>query len=156
MSTRVDSASILIMASPEAVYRAFSEPGAMERWLPPPNMTARMLRFDFREGGSYRMRLTYAGPRQGRGKTSEDADEVEVRLTKLEAGRTIEQDVRFQSEDPAFSGTMRMMWTFHPEGGGTRVVIRAENVPEGIRPADHETGLKSSLDNLAQFVENQG
>jgi hypothetical protein len=67
-----------------AVYRAFAEPGAMERWLPPDNMTGQMLRFDFREGGSYRMRLVYADP--GQGKSAEEYDEVEVRLTRLGGG----------------------------------------------------------------------
>jgi uncharacterized protein YndB with AHSA1/START domain len=125
----------------------------MERWLPPDNMTGKMLHFDFREGGSYRMRLTYAEPEQGRGKTSEDSDEVEVRLTKLEDGRRIEQEVTFESEDPSFSGVMRMIWTFQSQDEGTLVTIRAENVPEGIRPEDHDAGLNSSLKKLAGFVE---
>jgi uncharacterized protein YndB with AHSA1/START domain len=120
---------------------------------PPSNMTGKMLHFDFREGGSYRMRLTYDEPQQGRGKTSEDSDQVEVRLTKLEDGRRIEQEVIFESEDPAFSGIMRMIWTFQSEGNGTLVTVRAENVPAGIRSEDHEAGLNSSLENLAGFLE---
>ena len=76
-------------ASPEAVYRAFAEPGAMERWLPPNDMTGEMLRFDFRDGGSYRMRLTYAERDRGQGKASDDTDEMTVRLTRLATrGRT--------------------------------------------------------------------
>ncbi len=153
MTTRIDSASRLIAASPMALYRAFAEPGAMERWIPPSNMTGKMMHFDFREGGSYRMRLTYAEPQQGRGKTSKDSDEVEVRIAKLEDGRQIEQEVTFQSEDSAFSGNMRMIWTFEPQGDATLVTVRAENVPSGIRPEDHEAGMKSSLENLAAFVE---
>jgi uncharacterized protein YndB with AHSA1/START domain len=156
MTPRIDSATRLISAPPKAVYRAFAELGAMERWLPPDNMTGTMLHFDFREGGSYRMRLTYAEPQQGRGKTSEDFDEVEVRLTKLEDGRKIEQEINFESEDPSFSGVMRMIWTFQPQNEGTLVTIRAEDVPEGIRPEDHDAGLKSSLENLSRFVEDEG
>ena len=128
----------------------------MECWLPPGNMTGRMLHFDFREGGSYRMRLTYDEPQQGRGKTAEDFDEAEVRITKLEPGRRIEQEINFKSEDPAFSGVMRMSWTFQPEDDGTLVTIRADNVPTGIRPEDHDAGLNSSLENLARFVRAQG
>lgn len=153
MTARIDSASRLVAASPKVVYRAFAEPGAMERWLPPGNMTGRMLQFDFREGGSYRMQLSYAEPSQGRGKTSEASDEVEVRLTKLEPGRRIDQEITFESADPAFSGVMRMTWTFESEGEGTRVTIRAENVPLGIRPEDHDAGLNSSLEKLAGLVE---
>jgi len=153
MLNRIDSASRLISAPPGTIYRAFAEPGAMERWLPPSNMTGQMLRFDFREDGSYRMRLTYNDPQRGVGKTSEDADEVEVRLTGLAVGERIEQEVVFESDDPAFSGVMRMIWTFAPEGEATLVTVRAENVPPGISPKDHEVGLASSLENLAAFVE---
>lgn len=125
----------------------------MEQWIPPSNMTGEMLHFDFREGGSYRMRLTYADPHLGRGKSSEDADDVDVRVTRLEEGRRVEQEVTFDSADPAFSGIMRMIWTFKPEQAGTLVTVRAENVPEGIRPEEHEAGLSSSLANLAGFTE---
>jgi len=153
MTPRIDSAARLISASPKIVYRAFAEPGAMERWLPPEDMTGKMLHFDFREGGSYRMRLTYAEPERGQGKTLEDSDEVEVRLTRLEVGRKIEQEVIFESEDPSFSGVMHMIWTFQPQDEGTLVTIRAENVPEGIRREDHNAGLNSSLKKLAGFVD---
>lgn len=78
MTARIDSASRLVTAAPKTVYRAFAEPGALERWLPPGNMTGTMLQFDFREGGSYRMRLSYAEPTQGPGKTSEAAESGQV------------------------------------------------------------------------------
>jgi uncharacterized protein YndB with AHSA1/START domain len=112
-----------------------------------------MLHFDFRAGGSYRMRLIYNGIHDGRGKTSDDSDEVEMRLVSLEPGQRIVQEGEFESEDPAFAGTMRMTWTFEPSDGGTRVTVCAENVPEGIRPEDHQAGLNSSLANLARFTE---
>lgn len=156
MTARIDSASRSISASRDRIYRAFAELGSMERWIPPGNMTGEMLHFDFREGGSYRMRLTYNGPRQGRGKTSEDSDEVEVRLTGIEEGKRIEQEVAFESENPAFSGIMRMIWTFEREEEGTLVTVRAENVPAGISAKDHEAGLSASLENLAAYVEGQG
>ena len=156
MARRIDSASRFIAAPREALYRAFSRPGAMERWLPPEGMTGEMLHFDFRDGGSYRMRLTYREPLEGGGKSSEDSDEVEVRLTRLEEGQTIEQEVTFESDDPAFAGVMRMTWSFLPEEAGTRVTIRAEDVPDGIRPDDHQAGLDSSLENLARFVGEEG
>jgi len=153
MTKRVDSASRLISAAPEMIYRAFAQPGALEQWLPPGNMRGTMLHFDFHEGGSYRMRLIYTEPQHGQGKTSDDADEVEVHLTRLEDGRRIEQEVTFESADPAFAGLMRMTWTFEPKGNRTLVTIRAEDVPEGIRPEDHAAGLNASLANLAEFVE---
>lgn len=154
MTTRIDSASRLVAASTDVVYRAFAEPGAMEQWLPPRDMRGTMLHFDFRAGGSYRMRLTFAEPHAARGKTSPGSDEVEVRLTAL-AGDRIEQEVTFESDDPAFAGIMRMTWTFRPEGTRTLVTVRAEDVPEGIRPEDHQAGLTSTLENLAAFVERK-
>lgn len=152
MAERIDTVSRLISASPSEVWAAFADPGAMERWMPPEGMTAAMLRFDFREGGSYRMRLTYKDAGASPGKTSEDADEVDVRLLELIDSERIVQAVDFASEDPAFSGTMRMTWIFEPDGNGTRVTIRAEDVPRGIRPEDHESGMNSTLDNLAAFL----
>jgi hypothetical protein len=116
-------------------------------------MTGEVLHFDFREGGSYRMRLTYAAPGAARGKTSSEADEVEVGIARIESGRRIEQEVTFVSDDPAFAGVMRMIWTFEPSGAATRVTIRAEEVPVGIGREDHEAGLRSTLDNLARHVE---
>lgn len=152
---RIDSASRLVAAPPATIFQAFAEPGAMEQWLPPSNMTGTMLGFDFREGGSYRMRLTYKQPQPRPGKTAGDADEFEVRLIRLEVGERIEQEIVFDSDDPAFSGTMRMVWTFEPEGEATRVTVRAENVPAGIDAEDHEAGLNSTLENLAAFIQQQ-
>jgi hypothetical protein len=48
---------------------------------------------------------------------------------------------------------MRMTRTLEPGDGGTLVTVRAESVPEGIRPEDHQAGLRSSLANLARFTE---
>lgn len=153
MTKRIDTAARLINAPASRVYQAFASPGAMERWLPPAGMTGSMLDFDFREGGSYRMRLTYNGPAHGPGKTSDDADEVAVRLIKLVRDRRIEQRVTFESGDPAFSGKMRVTWSLDPVEGGTLVSVRCEDVPPGITAADHEAGLTSTLRNLTAYVE---
>lgn len=127
----------------------------MEKWLPPKGMTAKMLDFDFHEGGSYRMRLTFIDPQQGRGKTSGDSDEVEVRLIRLIEGERIEQAIEFDSEDPDFSGVMRMTWIFRSGKIGTLVTIRAENVPPGIRAEDHEAGMNATLENLESFLGSE-
>jgi uncharacterized protein YndB with AHSA1/START domain len=153
MNVRIDSASRWIAASPDSVYRAFSEPGAMARWLPPNDMTGEMLEFDFRDRGSYRLRLTYSEEHRGHGKTSADADEMSVRLIRLVSGRLVEQEVVFESEDPAFAGTMRMAWTMVASGGRTLVTVRAQDVPHGIRSEDHVAAMHASLDQLARYVE---
>jgi len=125
----------------------------METWLPPQGMTGRMVNFAFREGGAYRMRLTYNEPQHVAGKTSADADEVEVRFVKLVEGERIEQAVTFNSEDSAFSGEMRITWILEPLTDGTLVTVSCENVPPGIRQEDHKAGLMSTLNNLASFAE---
>lgn len=153
MMGRTDQATRIIRASPSALYRAFEDPGAMERWLPPKGMTGHMKAFDFRDGGIYRMRLTHTGQTHGRGKTSSDSDEVEVRFVRLVRDQRIEQAVTFDSEDPRYSGVMRVTWAFSPAPSGTEVTVRCENVPEGIGREDHEAGLASTLDNLAAFTE---
>lgn len=153
MTGRVDEASRTIRASPAVLYRAFADRRAMESWLPPTGMTGRVERFDFREGGSYRMRLTYVGEDTGEGKSSDDSDEVEARFVRLVENRRIEQAVTFESDDPRFSGVMTVLWTFVPAGPGTEVTVRCENVPEGISADDHAAGLRSTLENLAKFAE---
>jgi uncharacterized protein YndB with AHSA1/START domain len=153
VTKRIDRASKLIRAPASTIYQAFANPGAMERWLPPRGMTGRMLDFDFRNGGSYRMRLTYDEPAHAQGKTSGHSDEVSVRFASLVEDRCIEEVVRFDSDDPAFSGEMRITWNFEPAGEGTLVSVRCEDVPNGISAVDHEAGLNSTLRNLAKLAE---
>jgi uncharacterized protein YndB with AHSA1/START domain len=116
-------------------------------------MTGTMLAFAFGEGGSYRLRLTYNEPQHTPGKTSEDADEVEVRFVKLVPNERIEQAVTFESDDPAFSGEMRIAWILESVQNGTLVTVRCEDVPLGICAEDHQAGLQSTLSNLAAFAE---
>lgn len=145
----------LVHASAAVIYQAFAAPGAMEKWMPPAGMTGTMLVFDFREGGSYRMQLKHGHAKGSPGKTSEDTDEVHVRIDKLIPDQRIEQTATFDSDDPGFSGEMRITWMFTPAGDGTLVEVRCDNVPAGIAPEDHEAGLNSTLDNLAAFVEER-
>lgn len=149
---RVDTASRVIQAPMVEVFQAFERPDAMEKWLPPVGMVARILHFDFREGGSYRMRLTYLDADGGHGKSTDDSDVVAVKLVSITEGREIQQEVEFQAEDPAFAGVMRMTWSFEAKGSGTQVSVRAENVPEGIRAEDHEKAMSSTLVNLEAFL----
>ena len=67
-------------------------------------------------------------------------------------GQRVVQLVRFRSDDPAFAGTMRMVWDLEPAEGGTRVIFLAEDVPPGISKEDHDAGLRSSLENLKVYV----
>ncbi len=149
---RVDSASRIIHATPERIYRAHLDPQSLVVWLPPDGMTARVEQFEPRVGGTYRMVLTYDQPTAS-GKTTESSDSVQGRFIELVPGRLIAQLVTFDSDDPAFAGEMKITWTFMPVPEGTRVDVRCENVPSGIRPEDHAAGLAASLANLARFCE---
>ncbi|MCD9025469.1 SRPBCC family protein [Cohnella silvisoli] len=151
---RTDSASRVIMSSPRTIYKAFVDPKALVSWLPPKGMIGHIYEFDARNGGAYRMSLTYVGTDHSTiGKTSEHADVVQGRFLELVPDERVVQLVEFESEDPAFAGTMTMTWSLAAVPEGTEVTIVCENVPEGIRQDDHAAGLSSSLENLAAFTE---
>lgn len=151
---RTDSASRVIKASPHTIYKAFVDPEAQVVWLPPKGMKGQIFEFDARAGGAYEMSLTYLEPDDSmQGKTSENTDIVKGSFLELIPGERMVQLVRFQSDDPAFSGEMIMTWGLAAVPEGTLVTIVCENVPEGIRKEDHDEGLSSSLENLAEFVE---
>lgn len=149
---RVDSASRTIAASPQAIYDAFMEPGALGSWLAPEGASAAIHRFEPWAGGAFAMTLTF-DDEAGTGKSSANTDVVEGRFVDLVPAERIVQQVEFASPDPAFAGTMTMTWTLTPAPGGTEVRIDCANVPPGIGAEDHAAGLASTLANLASFVE---
>lgn len=148
---RSDTAALVIDASPRTVYQAFVDPVSLMEWLPPSGMRGRALEYDFREGGRYRIELTYESG-IGSGKTSDRTDVSAGRFIELIAGRRIKQTVEFESKDPTLAGEMTMTWSFDAAPGGVNVSIVADNVPSGISKAQHDDGLRSSLENLASFV----
>jgi uncharacterized protein YndB with AHSA1/START domain len=151
--SRTDRASLLIHAGRERVFAALISEEALVQWLPPKGMHGRFERFDMRDGGSYRLVLTYDEATGSPGKTSADSDVSEVRIARIVYGERVVQEVDFESDDPAFKGTMQMEWSLRSESEGTTVEFEARNVPEGIRARDHAEGLTSSLSNLAAFLE---
>jgi uncharacterized protein YndB with AHSA1/START domain len=151
---RADAASLLIRASAATLYRAFLDPGAWVKWLPPEGMTGRVIEFDPREGGSYRMALTLCEKTpSARGKTTDDTDVVQGRFLELVSDSQVVHAVTFASDDPAFAGEMRMTWSLLPVAGGTEVTITCEDVPAGVPQEDHDAGLRSTLGNLARLAE---
>jgi uncharacterized protein YndB with AHSA1/START domain len=150
---RTDIASRIIGATPEAIYDAFVDPDAQARWLPPTGMTGKFDRFEPWSGGRYRLTLTFAGEHATAGKSSADADTVEGQLVELIPGERIVQTADFESDDPAYAGTMTMTWSLRAVPGGTEVTITASDVPRGISAEDHAQGLASTLSNLADFLE---
>ena len=151
---RTDTADRLIGASPDRVYEALVDPDALVMWLPPDGMIGRFERFDARPGGSYRLVLTYTDASASRGKTTAASDVIDARFVDLVPGVRVVQAVAFVSEDPANAGTMTMTWELTEVEAGTRVEIRADDVPPGISAQDHAAGLASSLANLASHLEH--
>lgn len=147
---RTDRSSIVIPAARETIYAALLDPSALESWLPPDNMKGRVLEFDARPGGLFRMELMYLDGHQG--KSSDDSDVTEVTFVELVPGERIVQRVVFDSDDPQFAGTMTMTWSLLETDDGMRVEVRADDVPAGISAEDHATGLAASLNNLASYL----
>jgi uncharacterized protein YndB with AHSA1/START domain len=151
---RTDTASREIAAAPDRVFAALIDPDALATWLPPQGMSARFERFDAQPGGSYRMVLTYADGSTGTGKATADSDIVEATFLDIVQGVRVVQAVTFVADDPDFAGVMTMTWEVTETDHGTRVDIRADQVPDGISAEDHAAGLASSLANLAAYVES--
>jgi uncharacterized protein YndB with AHSA1/START domain len=151
--SRTDSASRILAAPSDRVYGALVDPDALLAWLPPTGMSGRFERFDLRPGGSYRLVLTYADASSAPGKAAAESDIVEARFIEIVPGVRVVQAIDFISDDPAFAGTMTMTWEVASADGGSRVDIRADDVPAGISAEDHAAGLASSLANLATYLE---
>lgn len=157
MEKRIDSASRVIKAAPHTIYQAFVDPKALETWLPPEGMDGHIHEFTPQEGGAYRMSLTYLNKNHPTpGKSSKHEDIIKGQFLEIVPNQRIVQLVEFNSEDPEFAGKMKMIWDFAVIPEGTVVTIVCVDVPKGISPEDHDAGLKSSLENLAQFVEEKG
>jgi uncharacterized protein YndB with AHSA1/START domain len=150
-STRV---SRVLRAGRKTVYEAFLDPASVAAWLPPNNMTGHVHVFDAREGGTFRISLTYRDPKHSlAGKTSVDTDTVQGRFVEMVPYEKIVEVVEFESQDPAFSGEMRIIATFADLGGGTEVTFVCQDIPRGIKPEDNEQGCRESLEKLAALIE---
>jgi len=151
-STKV---SRIIRAPRKVIYEAFLNPETLASWRAPKNMEARVDEFDAREGGAYRMSLTYTEPEGSPGgKTSEDTDTFQCKFVELVPYEKIVELIEFESSDPRFAGEMTMTTSFSAAGKGTEVTVLCENLPTGIGPEDNELGCRSSLQNLARPVES--
>jgi uncharacterized protein YndB with AHSA1/START domain len=150
-STRV---SRMIKAPRKAVYQAFLDRDAMASWLPPETMTGHVHTFDPREGGIFRMSLTYQNPEDSqRGKTSADTDTFQGRFVELVPYEKIVWVTEFESQDTGFAGEMSVTFSLADADGGTEVCVHCEDIPKGVRPEDNEMGCRSSLQKLAALIE---
>jgi uncharacterized protein YndB with AHSA1/START domain len=144
-----------IRASRARVYRALLDPESVRRWMVPDQMTSQIHSFDGREGGTFRISLTYDTPTSA-GKTTSQTDTFHGTFVKLVPDTEVVQAVEFETDDPALQGEMTITYTLADAGGGTDVVGVHENLPPGVPPAENEVGWRMSLDKLARLVESEG
>lgn len=124
-SKRTDTASRIVMAPPHAFYRTFMDPKKLVAWLPPKGMENRKDTFDAREGGIYRMTLTYLDSDHQTGKTSDNTDVRQGEFLELVPGKRIVQRIVFESEAPAFAGAMIMTWNLDEVPGAPKLRLSA-------------------------------
>jgi uncharacterized protein YndB with AHSA1/START domain len=148
-STRI---SRRVKAPRALVYRALIDARAIATWKVPTGMTSHVHEFDPREGGSFRISLTYDAP-TGTGKTTAHTDTYHGRFVKLVPDEQVVEVVEFETTDPAMQGEMTITTTLADADGGTEVLAVHEGLPSGLSPADNETGWRMSLAKLAALVE---
>jgi uncharacterized protein YndB with AHSA1/START domain len=134
------------------VYRALLDPDAIAQWRVPAGMSSQVHVFDAREGGSFRVSLTYDAP-TGTGKSAQQTDTYHGHFVTLVPDEQVVEVFEFETGDPGLRGEMTMTTTLTDADGGTDVVIVHEQIPDSVPPADNETGTRMALENLARLVE---
>jgi uncharacterized protein YndB with AHSA1/START domain len=134
------------------VYRALIDERAVATWKVPTGMTSHVHAFDAREGGAFRVSLTYEAP-TGTGKTSAHTDTYHGRFVKLVQDEQVVEAVEFETTNPALQGEMTITITLVDADGGTDIIAVHDGLPPGVPPADNEAGWRSSLAKLAALVE---
>ncbi len=115
-------------------------------------MTSHVHTFDAREGGSFRISLTYDEP-TGTGKTSTHTDTYHGRFVKLVPNEQVVEVVEFETTDPALRGEMTITTTLVDADGGTDILAVHDGLPRGVPTADNEAGWREALAKLAALVE---
>jgi uncharacterized protein YndB with AHSA1/START domain len=148
-STRI---SRRVNAPRARVYRALLDARAVATWKVPTGLTSHVHEFEAREGGSFRISLTYDAP-TGTGKTSPHTDTYHGRFVKLVTNEQVVEVVEFETTDPALRGEMTIRITLADEDGGTDVLAVHDGLPRGVPTADNEAGWREALAKLAALVE---
>jgi uncharacterized protein YndB with AHSA1/START domain len=142
-----------VRAPRPAVYRALLDADAVARWRVPAGMTSRVHEFDAREGGTFRVSLTYDTP-DNSGKSTAHTDTYHGHFSKLVPDERVIEVIEFETTDPAFAGVMTMTTTLTDADGGTEILVVHDGIPDGVSTADNETGTRMALDSLAALVES--
>lgn len=133
----------VLKAPPERVYKAFLDPDAMVKWLPPHGFTAKVHKMDARVGGGYKMSFTNFGTGQTH---SFGGNYVEL---------TPPQRIRYtdQFDDPGLPGQMNVTIALKKVVAGTELDILQEGLPPQIPVEFCYLGWQESLSLLANLVE---
>lgn len=133
----------VLRAAPERVYRAFLDPDALTKWIPPHGFTGKVHQMDARVGGEYHMSFTNFGT----GKSHSFGGTY----TELKPHERICYTDRF--DDPALRGEMKVTVTFRAVSCGTELEILQEGLPAVIPVEFCYLGWQESLTLLAHLVE---
>lgn len=133
----------VLKATPERVYRAFLDPDAMVKWLPPNGFTGKVHHIDARVGGTYRMSFTNF--------TSGTSHSFGGEYLELVPNERIRNTDTF--DDPNLPGEMQVTVTFTKVTVGTELSIVQEGLPDVIPPDACRLGWQESLALLAKLVE---
>jgi len=133
----------VLRTTPEKVYRAFLDAGALVKWLPPNGFTGTVDELDVRVGGRYRMSFTNFGTGGSHSFGGEYLD--------LVPNERIRHTDRF--DDPNLPGQMITTITLKQVSVGTELNVVQEGIPEAIPTEACYLGWQESLTLLAQLVE---
>jgi uncharacterized protein YndB with AHSA1/START domain len=133
----------VLQATPERVYRAFLDPDAMVKWLPPNGFTGKVHHMDARVGGSYKMSFTNF--------TTGKSHSFGGQYLELAPHERIRNTDKF--DDPNLPGEMQVTVTLKKVSCGTEVNITQEGVPDMIPAEACYLGWQESLALLAKLVE---
>ena len=133
----------VLRASPEKVYKAFLDPDAMCKWLPPHGFTGKMHHLDAKVGGSYKMSFTNF--------TSGNSHAFGGTFVELVPGEKLVYTDVF--DDPNLQGTMRTTVLLKKVSCGTELNVTQEGIPEVIPVEMCYLGWQESLELLKQLIE---
>jgi uncharacterized protein YndB with AHSA1/START domain len=133
----------VLRGTPERVYKAFLDPDAMAKWLPPYGFTAKVHSIDAKTGGSYRMSFTNFST----GKSHSFGG----KYVELKPNELIRYTDKF--DDPNLPGEMKVTVTLKKVSVGTELNIVQEGVPDVIPAEACYLGWQESLAQLANLVD---
>ena len=117
----------------------------------PTGMTSQVHAFDAREGGSFRISLTFDAP-TGTGKTTAHTDAFHGHFVKVVTNEQVVEVVEFEMTAPALRGEMTITYTLADADGGTNLPAVHNGLPRGLSTTDNEVGWQMSLAKRAALL----